>query len=134
MQTVQSESTSTFLGRLDAIVARILFIKPQAAAVNANPSVKTAERAFGYSLLLSAVRCIIKYVLLPFVLPLIGIAGGLATGITLLINVIAILSLVASVRTLWRINYSRKWSYLAVAVAAMIFISFFILFDLSIIS
>ncbi|MBX3063653.1 MAG: hypothetical protein KF726_11790 [Anaerolineae bacterium] len=134
MQTVQSESTSTFLERLDAIVARILFIKPQAAAVNANQSVKTAERAFGYSLLLSAVRCIIKYVLLPFVLPLIGIAGGLATGITLLINVIAILSLVASVRTLWRINYSRKWSYLAVAVAAMIFISFFILFDLNIIS
>lgn len=132
MQTVQSTSTSTFLNRLDAIIARVLFISPQPA--NANASVKTAERAFGYSLLLSAVRCIIKYVLLPFVLPLIGIAGGLAIGITLVINVIAIISLIASVRTLWRINYSRKWSYLAVAVAAMVFIGFFILFDLKLIS
>jgi hypothetical protein len=127
---------STALTRLDSLISRILFVRPQPAvtATDETVSARTAERTFNFSLMLSAVRCVIKYVLLPFILPIVGIAGGLATGISLAINAVAIVSIIFSVRRLWQMNYSRKWAYLGVAVVTLVFIGFFILFDLKIIS
>ena len=126
---------SSTLTRLDSLISRVLFVTPQPATAQTETSTtRTAERTFNYSLMLSAVRCVIKYVILPFILPIVGIAGGLATGISLAINVVAIVSIIFSVRRLWQMNYSRKWAYLGVAAVTLVFVFFFILFDLQIIS
>jgi hypothetical protein len=134
--------SSTALTRLDHLISRLLFIKPisadqpQAAqaAGEAAAGVQRATRTYNLSLMLSAGRCVIQYVVLPFVLPLVGVAGEAATGISLAINLVAILAIIASVRRLWQINYARKWAYLCVAAGALVFIVFFILFDLHLIA
>lgn len=123
------------LTRLDQVITRLLLIKPQVhAPVQAEQAAARAERTYNYSLMLSAGRCIIQYVILPFVLPLIGVAGQMATGISLVINVVAVAAIIASVRRLWQINYARKWAYLGVAVGALVFIAFFVMFDLGVIA
>jgi hypothetical protein len=116
---------------LDSAVGRILGVQPQPVVVDANGEVGRAERLFGFSLLFSGVRCILQYAIFPFVLPLIGIASAAALPITLTINVIAIVSIVMSLRRFWKIRYARRFEYLAVAVVALIIMTAFIVMEVS---
>ena len=117
---------------LDRAIARLLFVRPQERREDVEESTvaKTANRAFGFSLVFSGVRCILQYAVLPFILPIIGIAGDFAIHISLVISVAAILSLIFSVRRFWAIDYSYKWQYLFVAGPAMIILVAFLYLDL----
>jgi len=116
---------------LDSAVGRILGVspQPQPAAANTNAEVGKAERVFGLSLLFSGVRCILQYAIFPFVLPLIGIASSAALPVTLTINVVAIVSIVFSLRRFWQIRYARRWEYLVVAVVALVVMISFIVME-----
>lgn len=121
----------TTVARLDRLIARLLLVQPHPQATVQEPdTARSAEQAFGFSIVFSGVRCIIQYVILPFVLPVLGIAGELATHITLLINILAIGALVFSLRRFWRINYQYRWLYLAIALPALVILSAFLYFDL----
>ena len=89
-----------------------------------------AKRALTAGLAFSAVRCILMYVILPFVLPLIGLTGVFAVRADLLINLVAMAALGYSVRKFWRINYKHKVAYTVVAMAALVMLLGFILLDL----
>ena len=128
---------SSVVMQLDRLVGRLLFVTPQPATVPAiegeasgQTNTAGAERAFGFSLAFSGVRCILQYVILPFVLPLLGLAGALAAHLTLLINVVAIVALVASLRRFWRTNYKGKWQYLAIAVPSLGILNAFFVMDI----
>jgi ABC-type iron transport system FetAB permease component len=110
---------------LDRMVGRLLFVSEVAPG-----DAQTAERAFGFSLLVSAVRCILQYAVLPFVLPLVGIASDAALPILLLINVLAIGSIFYSLRRFWKVGYQYRWQYLGVAMAALLILSAFIMLDI----
>lgn len=73
------------------------------------------ERAFGFAILLAALRCTLQYVLLPFVLPWLGLVDGVPPWLTLALGALALLSLAFSVRRLWQLRHPRRWSYLALA-------------------
>ncbi len=89
-----------------------------------------AERAMSYALVLSAVRCTLQYVVFPFLLPIVGIAGDVPPQIFVVINVIAMAAIISSVRRFWRINYKYKWQYLVVGAAAMVIQVAFTIHDL----
>jgi hypothetical protein len=89
-----------------------------------------AKRALTASLAFSAVRCILMYVVLPFILPLIGLTGVFATRADIVINVIAIGALGYSVRRFWKIDYKHKVAYTFVAAVAFFVLGAFILLDL----
>jgi ABC-type iron transport system FetAB permease component len=75
-----------------------------------------AQRALKFALLLSAVRCTVQYVLIPFVLPWVGLAASVPPWLTLALGGLAILSLVRNVALMWRLHHARRWSYLFLAV------------------
>jgi hypothetical protein len=64
---------------------------------------------------------------LPFVLPLAGVATaagfGIGTvaaiGILLILDVIAGITIVATLRRLWRLQHPHRWLYLPVAMVLM---------------
>lgn len=114
--------------RLDRFVSRILFVPAPADAET--QSADKAERAFSLALLFSGVRCILQYVVLPFILPLIGIAGDFAVHISIVINVAAIFAIIYSLRRFWRIGYQHRWRYLPVAVTALILLVAFLALDI----
>jgi hypothetical protein len=66
---------------------------------------------------------------LPLVLPLLGVATGAALGILLIVDVIAAIAIVATLRRLWRLQHPRRWQYLAVALALAVLVSFFFVND-----
>lgn len=85
-------------------------------AVAAPPLPLPAQRALTFALLLSAVRCTVQYVLIPFVLPWVGLAASVPPWLTLVLGGLAILSLVRNVALMWRLHHARRWSYLFLAV------------------
>lgn len=89
-----------------------------------------AQRALTAGLLLSAFRCTVQYVLLPFVLPWIGLAASIPPWVTLALGGLALISLTRNVRYLWRLHHARRWNYLALASIVSMALVFFMVMDL----
>jgi hypothetical protein len=66
------------------------------------------EKAFRWSILVSAVRCTLAYVVFPFVAPLLSLASGIEGTIGLVIGLVAIASNVYSIRRYWGTDYRWK--------------------------
>lgn len=145
------ETPAAWVLQLDQLIARILMVKPQSvyiagesAALDDIPkdavqdvtsdeqgTATTAQRAFSLSLIFSGVRCTLQYMILPFVLPIIGVAGDFSVYISLLINVVAMVAIVFSLRRFWMINYRRKWQYFGVAMFALVLLVSFLVLDVA---
>jgi hypothetical protein len=98
----------------------------------------TARRPLASPLLLVGLRCIARYLLLPFVLPLLGATGGIvpgvAFGILMVLDVIAVVSILATLRWLWRHQHPRRWQYLPVAFTLIVVIAVFLVNDTRLLS
>lgn len=121
---MQSVGTS-----LDRLVGRALFVTPKAASADVEKETQTAERAFGLSLLFSGVRCILQYVVLPFILPALGVAANVTVPLLIGITLVAIVALIFSLRRFWAVGYEYRWQYLLVSVVALILMFAFLALD-----
>lgn len=72
-----------------------------------------AHRAFRLSVAASGVRCLITYLLLPILVPMLSLAGWVAAPIGMALCVLAVINGVISVRRFWRADHSRRWMYTA---------------------
>ena len=81
---------------------------PRATEASARQLVET-------SLLISMARCLLTYVVLPFVLPVLGIAAGVTPFVGIVVGIVAIAANVASVRRFWRADHRYRWHYTALA-------------------
>jgi hypothetical protein len=113
----------------DRAVARVLRVTPPAPILETDINVtRGAENTFGLALFFAGVRCILEYVVLPFLLPVLGLTGKFGAPIVLGLNLIALVSLVYSVRKFYEINYKHKRAYLFVSlVAGAIMVAFIVL-------
>lgn len=70
-----------------------------------------ARSAFQKSLFISTCRCLLMYIVFPFVLPAVGVARGVGPYIGLAIGLLAMVSIVYSIRRFWRADHSKRWHY-----------------------
>jgi hypothetical protein len=129
-RAVRAPSPSCVAERIDRAVARLLRVRPQPPqeAVAA-----TGSRPFETPLLFAGARCVLRYIVLPFVLPLAGVATGATLGVVtgtalallLLLDVIAVVAIVATLRRLWRVQHPRRWRYLPLALALTLLVAIF---------
>lgn len=117
------------VSRADSLMAQLLLVKP--AAVSRPSGDRKAENVLTFSLLFSGGRCLLQYVALPFLLPVIGIAAEAAIPLLLLINVLAMASIYFSLRRFWTILYAHRWRYLLVAATALVLLLAFTLYDIA---
>ena len=103
-------------------VGRALRVPKQPLAAR---DAEAASRPFETPLLVAAARCTLRYVVLPFMLPLLGIAAGAALGILLVLDVIAAVAIVTTLRTLWRRRHPRRWLYALAALALGVLVGLF---------
>lgn len=89
-----------------------------------------AQRALTFGLLLSALRCTIQYVILPFVLPWIGVTASIPPWLTLALGMLALGALARNVRSLWQKQYAGRWNYLMLAAIVAISLLVFAAVDL----
>ena len=106
------------LSRADVAMRRILRIDGDPGGVTS----AEARAAFRTSLLVSTVRCLLTYIVLPFVVPAIGLAAGVGPAVGIVISVIALYFLVGSMRRFWRVHHKKRWHYtvLALMVGALL--------------
>ncbi len=102
---------------LDRFMRRLLIL-PEGKTATADE----ARTAFQKSLLVSSVRCLLMYIIFPFVLPVVGIARGVGPWVGLVIGVLAIISIVFSIRRFWRADHSKRWHYTIFGTAIIAFL------------
>ena len=74
-------------------------------------AVMGAHRAFRVSVVVSAVRCIITYLAIPIVVPLLSLSGWVAAPVGIALCVVAVVNGVVSVRRFWASDHARRWTY-----------------------
>jgi hypothetical protein len=92
-----------------------------AAAACANDGRAAGDRLFTGSLAFVALRCTVRYIALPFLLPLLGLSGGLSAIIALAIDAVAATTILLNVRRLW--NTSWRWRYVGLGAVMMVVIA-----------
>ncbi len=83
-------------------------------------SAKEAENIFGVSVLISAVRCMLTYVVLPVLAPIVDLTGGVGPVLGLLIGAVSAVAIVASMRRFWRADHRLRWGYTIIGGAILV--------------
>jgi hypothetical protein len=83
-----------------------------------------AQRAFNWAIVISGIRCLIAYILLPFVFPIIGLAEGVGPWLGIVIGLVAIVANVFSIRRFSRSSHRLRIPVMAInyAVIALLFV------------
>ena len=102
---------------LDVFMRRLLRL-PAGADPNA-----TAEKAFGTSILISTVRCLLTYVLLPLLKPVVDLSGGVGPILGLVIGSVSAVAIVYSMRRFWRADHRLRWAYTVVGGGILVLLA-----------
>ena len=92
-------------------------------------SAADAQKAFQTSIMVATVRCLLMYVVFPFVLPAIGVASGVGPWIGLPISLVAILAITMSIRRFWRADHSKRWHYTVLGTTVIGFLIYLVVND-----
>ena len=85
-------------------------------------SPRQAQRAFSLSMLTSGIRCVLFYVVLPFLTPLLGIAPGVGPVLGIAIGAVAITANVVSMRRFWRVRHRWRRPITVLHIGVIIFL------------
>jgi hypothetical protein len=73
-----------------------------------------AQQAFSRSVWISAARCLLTYIVLPILGPIVGIAGDVGPVLGLTVGTVSIVAIVASIRRFFRSDHRWRWRYTAI--------------------
>jgi hypothetical protein len=97
--------------RADLFVRRVLRIYDRPPGVSEASAYSTFQR----SMLISAIRCTLTYVIFPFVLPAAGFATGVGPVVGIIIGVVAITCDVFTIRRFFSVDHRWRWQFSAIA-------------------
>jgi len=105
--------------RADGTMRRLLRIPEDRNPVDESET----HRIFSVSMFLSGLRCLLSYVILPVVLPAVGLARGVGPAVGIPISVLALAFDVIGVRRFWLADHHQRWAFSALyaVVGAMVF-------------
>lgn len=101
------------------MVRRLLLVPSEGVPRRSRSSEAAAHRLFNVSIVLSGLRCLIGYVVLPVITPAIGAAARVGPIIGIPIATVALVFDVAAVRRFWLANHRWRWGITAVYVIVM---------------
>ncbi len=74
-------------------------------------SIFSAENSMRRSIILSGIRCTLTYIVIPFIVPFIGLAAAIDAPLGIVVGLAAMLSLVTTVRRFFMANHPKRWWY-----------------------
>lgn len=81
------------------------------------------------SLIISAVRCVITYALIPALAPVVTGIGVLATPLSIVLSLVAGVMAITSLRRVWLADWSGRWGYTAFIAVVLVLLVVVIAFD-----
>jgi hypothetical protein len=118
------QSNSQSLAGVEALPNTELESAPQSKKADPPAS---STRALNNSLIFVSIRCTLQYVILPFVLPWFGLGGIFSIVISLVLEVVALGSIIFNIWQLW--NTSWRWRYLGLSALMISIIILFLYLD-----
>jgi hypothetical protein len=82
-----------------------------------------ARNAFSASVGVSAVRCLLTYIVLPLLKPVIDLSGGVGPLLGLVIGTVSVVAIVVSMRRFWAADHRMRWGYTAIGGAIVAFLA-----------
>jgi len=90
-----------------------------------------AQRLFSVSMAISGLRCLLSYVVLPFVAPAIGAATGVEPYLGIPISVVALYFDVRGLRRFWLADHRYRWHMTVIYLAVMGLVTALLVGDIS---
>jgi len=110
--------------RADFVVCRLLCV-PTEQKVGEDE----VYSLFSGSILLSALRCLLTYVFLPILTPVLGIAAGVGPVIGIPLSIVALYFDVRGMRRFWLANHRWRWYISGIYLAVMVLVAMLLVFD-----
>ncbi|MGI9616767.1 MAG: hypothetical protein ACR2QO_27885 [Acidimicrobiales bacterium] len=106
------------------------------SATNTSPATPTAtadeaQRGFSRSIVVSGIRCVLTYVILPFVAPFLGFAPGTGPIIGLVVGTVALIANVFSIRRFWSADHRWKKPVTALHLAVIVLLLVLMYLDIT---
>jgi hypothetical protein len=112
---VRHDGTPIERTKADLVVRKILRIHERPEGVTSAQAYSTFQR----SMLISAIRCTLTYVVFPFVLPAVGFATGVGPILGIIIGTVAITCDVYTIRRFFAVDHKYRWHFSAIAFAVI---------------
>lgn len=113
--------------KADLVVRRLLRIKDQPTG----PPRASAYGSFQRSMLISAVRCTLTYVVFPFVAPAIGFATGVGPVVGIVIGSFAMACDVFTIRRFFAVDHKWRWPISTIAFSVICLLAVLLVQDVS---
>ncbi len=117
----------------DAVQERALAPAPSTADVrmrrllrvptDGSGSVVEAQSLFGTSIAISAVRCLITYVAVPLLAPVLDLTGGVGPVLGLAVGTVSMVAIVFAVRRFFLADHPWRWRYTILATGVLILLT-----------
>lgn len=102
----------------DATMRRVLRVPDERGS-----SAASAQNVFSASIAVSAVRCLLTYVALPLLAPVLNLTGGVGPVLGLVVGTVSMVAIVASMRRFWAADHHWRWRYGAIGGAVLLLLA-----------
>ncbi|MGH9068253.1 MAG: hypothetical protein ACRD0J_12325, partial [Acidimicrobiales bacterium] len=82
-----------------------------------------AHRLFSVSIVLSALRCLLSYVFLPILVPVLGVAAGVGPIVGIPVGILALVFDVLGIRRFWLVDHRYRWGVSLIYVIVMVMVA-----------
>jgi hypothetical protein len=110
----------------DVVARRLLRVPDERPSPRAN---EAAHRLFSASILISATRCLLGYVVLPIVTPALGAAAGVAPIIGIPVGIVALVFDVRGIRRFFVADHRWRWPITGLYLAVMVLVTILLVRD-----
>ena len=86
-----------------------------------------ATKTLSGAIVLSAIRCTLQYILLPFVLPFLGFTGVVSTIIGFALSLLAVAIILYNMIALWPTSW--RWRYMGLGALMLMILGVFLYQD-----
>jgi hypothetical protein len=83
------------------------------------------------SLVISAVRCVLTYALIPAMTPLISWSGVVATPLAIVLTIVAMGMATNSLRRVWLADWHHRWAYTGFIAVVLALLGITLVFDVN---
>ncbi|KAA3642693.1 MAG: hypothetical protein DWQ07_19385 [Chloroflexi bacterium] len=91
-------------------------------------TIQRGERIIGGSFVFVAIRCTLQYIVLPFMLPLLGIGNTFSVVLSTFFEVLALAMITFNIIHLWHTSW--RWRYIGLSVVMVTIIAIFLYTDI----
>ncbi len=90
-----------------------------------------ARRNTTAAIVVSGIRCIITYLLIPILAPIVGLSEAASAPVTITLSLVAIVMGVSGVRRFWIADHRARWAYTGFIAVIVVLLSIGIVADLA---